>query len=68
MFKKNRGILSGVKCWFALLSDMDPELSPKDDRMGTPNPTHAPKPIAPVTRKAATHRVYANAESVAAVR
>jgi|GEM_PF-6304456 len=52
MSQKARSILTGVKCWFALLGDFDSELSPKDERMGTPNPTAVPTHSAPTTRQA----------------
>ncbi len=66
MTNRNRGILSGVKCWFSLLSDWDPELSPRDERMGTPNPTQPPRPVAQTTRQARP-RVYSNAEPNAVI-
>ena len=66
MSKKTRGILTGVKCWFALLGDWDSELSPQDERMGTPNPAAAPMHSAPTTRQA-VRPTFASAKSSNAV-
>lgn len=68
MTGKNRGFLSDVAGWFSLLVDMDPNIAPKGENMGTPNPTHAPTPTAiPKTRHSPRVRTFASAKTGNAV-